>query len=528
VILAAAAALLAQAWAGVIAGGGGADLDAAYQPRRVAVLVGVQEYSDPALQGLRYATKDARDLGRVLGDPQLGDFDRVFVIEGASATRRAEMLEAIEVATADLQRDDTFLLYMGGHGTLTLDARAGSRLYFLPSDGVLDRPEATGIAVSDVEEMLHQLPARRRVLVLDTCHNGRGGRSAVAAPTAQLLAGFRGEPPPPRSVLEVSENEARLYAALLYQPAMEDAELQNGVYTHYLVDALSTSRAQADLDGDGLVDVSEAHAYAHDRTIGRTGGLQVPRAEYRVAGREEIFLSGAAGARGAAERAIVSAYDEILRRAKLLVNGTARGELPGTFAVEPGRHVIEIQSAEGSTIARRAMVVRAGERVRLEEMVRDRGPRVGVLGGATLVAGSDYFHSWNGSLMVAVERPVVLPQPWHTDVHLAVATASGLLRRDGEEWTTGMASLGATIGAEIGPGWAGPSVDVRVPFRSHPSEDQATILPAGGLSVGASIPVGALAIMLRADAMGTILGPADAPEPSFVGGLSIGLGSRDP
>ena len=47
-------ALLSAASAGVTEGPE-ADLDAVYAPRRVALLLGVQEYEDPKLQGLRYA-----------------------------------------------------------------------------------------------------------------------------------------------------------------------------------------------------------------------------------------------------------------------------------------------------------------------------------------------------------------------------------------------------------------------------------------------------------------------------------------
>ena len=69
--------LAGAAQAGVVKGEA-SGLDAVYAPRRVAVLVGVQEYDDPALQGLRFPAKDARDLGAALEAPAVGGFDRVF------------------------------------------------------------------------------------------------------------------------------------------------------------------------------------------------------------------------------------------------------------------------------------------------------------------------------------------------------------------------------------------------------------------------------------------------------------------
>lgn len=67
---------------------------------------------------------------------------------------------------------------------------------------------------------------------------------------------------------------------------------------------------------------------------------------------------------------------------------------------------------------------------------------------------------------------MALPLPWYSDVHLSVTGSTGILARDAQEWTTGMASLGATFGVEAGPAWVGPTVEARLPFRWHAAEDQ--------------------------------------------------------
>ena len=127
---------------------------------------------------------------------------------------------------------------------------------------------------------------------MDTCHNGRSdSKSAVNEPTASMLQSMRGDPPAPRDLRQVSESEARLFAAQYYQPAMEDPNLENGVYTHFLIQSMTEQREAADLNRDGLVDVTEAHDYARDYTIRHTGGMQVPRAEYRIVGKEEIYFT---------------------------------------------------------------------------------------------------------------------------------------------------------------------------------------------------------------------------------------------
>lgn len=506
------AALLAPtALAGVVAVAPGPA--GVFAPRRVALVIGVQQYTDPALQGLRFAEKDARDLGTALGSADVGGFDKVTVINGAAATSRDALRRAFAAATADLQRDDTFLLYLSGHGTLTLDPLDGSRLWFLPSDARLDEPVKTGLAVEEIEALVNALPARRRVLVLDTCHNGRSGsKSSLSPTTSRQLQGLRGEPPAPRAEREVAESEARLFAAQYYQPAMEDPTLQNGVYTHFLLQSLTGARRGADLDGDALVDVTEAHEYARDRTIAYTGGLQVPRAEYRIVGREEIYLSGRASERSAAEQALVSAYDRMLDRARLLVNGIPRGELPGLYAVEPGTQTIEIQTEDGRQLARQRVRLEAGGRLPIEDLVRRRAPAVDLLVGAAWQGGASVALPLNVSVGAVWVRPVSLPAPLRPDLHVDVELGSGRLPSTGTAVTSARFGAGATLGFDAGAVWLGPGLDLRVPLLVNVETGavESAVTGAGLASVGGEIPLGRThALELRVDASAGPLPLAD-------------------
>ncbi len=516
-------ALASLALAGAVATPGGAD--ASYKPRRVAVLVGIQDYEDPALKGLRFPEKDARDLGAVLGSPDVGGFDRVFVIEGHDATTRDGLLRSIKVATADLQRDDTFVLYLSGHGTLAIDPVEGSQLYFLPSDGRLDEPERTGLAVVDVEALVHELPARRRVMILDTCHNGRAGsRSAVSSPTQQLLSGFRGEPPAPRGGRDVSESEARLYAAQYWQPAMEDPTLENGVYTHFLIDALTAAEDRADLDEDGLVDVMEAHQYARDRTMTWTGGLQIPRAEYRIVGREEIFLGGARSLRGAAERALIAACDAVLSRAKLFINGTARGELPGVYAIDPGSQLVEIQTADGRTLMKERVTVSAGETLGVEELLRRRESTLSVLGGVAVHGGAPGVAPVGVSLAAIWANPIRV-SGWRSDVHLTADLAHGLAPIEQVEQSSGALALGVGFGPSFGPAWAALTVDARDNWRTSLYGSQAELGVAGGVAFGADVLVNQrLRVAIRADGWTGYQEWNGEPGATWGAGLRVGVG----
>ncbi|MDP6933126.1 MAG: caspase family protein [Myxococcota bacterium] len=495
------------ALAGVVTGQTAVDLDAVYAPRRVALLVGVQDYRDPALAGLRFAAKDAQDFARILGDPDLGGFDRVRVLSQGGETSGEGIHQALLDVTADLQRDDTFLLYLSGHGTLTVDPLEGSRLFFLPSDGELDRAEKTGIALADLEKALTALPARRRVLIADTCHNGRSGsKSALDASTRETVNTMRGVPPAPRNLHDVAESEARLYAAEYHQPAMEDPHLENGVYTHFLLRSLTDQQAAADLDRDGLVDIAEAHQYARDNTIEHTGGAQVPRAEYRIVGREEIFLSGEASSRSTAEKALLSALDDVLAQARVLVDGTPRGELPGLLAVEPGRHRVEVQTEDGRLIARQTVRLDPGTTMAIESLVGPQEPTWLLWGGTTARhgAGSATMHPWAAELEAGRFDLLDVGATTSWDLHLRGSWMQGTIPEQGDvSVAAGEVSLGLTFSSRLGPVHAGPLVEAMVPWRHFENvtglHRQATLTGAAGLRAWMWLPTGERRVALRYD-----------------------------
>jgi len=509
-------------------------LDAAYTPQRVAMVVGVDSYGDPELPSLRFAAKDATDLAEVLEDPSYGQFDRVWVLTGAEATTGRAIREALELATAELQRDDTFLLYLSGHGTLTLDGVEGTRLWFLPSDGELQSARDTGVAVTWLEEQVARVAARRRVLILDTCHNGRE-KSSLGAGTERLLAGMRGDPPPPRALREVSESEARLYAAQYYQPALEDPDLGNGVYTHFLLRALTDDAADADLSGDGLVDVAEAHDWARDRTIGYTGGIQVPRAEYRIVGREEIFLAGRPGARAAAERALLAATDALIDGAQVLIDGVPRGVLPDVVPLEPGRHRVEIQDARGRTLARQPVRVVAGETVMADSLLWQSRPGVELIAaGLTRRGETAGMHAAAGELELGWVDPLRGPWWLASDLHIRGSLGAGELDEEpGVEMITGVVSAGGGAGWRPVPLLAlGPQVELAAPWRYFETDGgvahrQAMITVALGGRAVARVAVGErLFASLRYDLRYLPYYYFEAGTSTLEQSLGLGLGAR--
>ncbi len=477
-------------------------LERAYRPRRVALVVGIDTYADPALGNLRYAAKDTRDLAAVLVNPAQGGFD--VVSQMAGTVSRESFWSAFGAATGYLQRDDTFLLYVAGHGTLDLSAD-GTVLYVLPSDGLLADAGKSGIAITDIEAAIAKLPSRRRVLVMDTCHSG-GGRSALAPSMQERIQGLRGPLPAP-TALEVSRWDVRLFAAHHNQPAVEDPNLQNGVYTHFFVQALTGT---GDTDKDGLVDVLEAHDWARDRTLEYTGGLQVPWVEATLVGRDAIYLSGQAATRKRAEWAIVTGLEALPRNAVLKVDGVTRG----AGALQPGRRDMVVE-VDGEAVMDRPVRVQAGERLDVGRLVEDREAWHMLEAGASWHGPNGWFPDW-----------AVRLGGWHLPADPAgarwVVGAAALWGLDAEPesdtFPTGMATLrgGFWAGGRV---LAGPTLGAGIAWRLPETGGQSGWLVVPGLH--AQVAAGSLVFALdpTLDIFATRAGPAIVPEISLASGI---------
>lgn len=315
--------------------------------RRLALLVGIDTYADSSLASLQFAAKDAAELGAALLDPAQGGFDLVQVLRPRERTS-SEVLMALQRWKKLLRPGDTALLYFSGHGMRWVDERGRSRLFLAASNTLRQDPLNTAIPVDALQDFLATLPAARRVLIVDACFTGDGKVDEEHA--AAAARAFLDEKLPLH--VKSSDKEAQLYSTTYGRPALESKSMQNGVYTGNLIAALGDQFDAADMDGDLVVSVSEAHDYARDRTMERTEGLQVPMVFYKVIGREEIILAGDSGSRKRVELAFVSAYEGAQQGLRMFVNGQERGTFPRSLLVPPGQHSVEFRTLSGKVVDR--------------------------------------------------------------------------------------------------------------------------------------------------------------------------------
>jgi tetratricopeptide (TPR) repeat protein len=214
-------------------------------PQRWALLIGVTKYSH--LPSLRFCARDMQKLEEVLvessGYPRKNVRLLADVGDGksADATNNATVQAAWKSLLEQVQENDTVLFAFSGHGME--DAGKG---YLMTSDADPKRVAETALAMSWVYGLLDQCPAKSKVVLVDACHSGATKGKSFSQ---QSLVG--------------GDGVYGLFSCKSNQESWEDPNLQHGVFTYYLVNAL---RGEADLrenngNGDQHVSADEVFQY---------------------------------------------------------------------------------------------------------------------------------------------------------------------------------------------------------------------------------------------------------------------------
>ncbi len=347
-----------------------AQLDLAHAGKRLALVVGINQFADPGWRPLRFAAKDADDLAHVLSDKDHGGFD-VSTPHGATTTSRSALMsEVANLRQRNTSPDDVVVIYFSTHGTLARNPRGELKRYLVASDTRLDDVRNTGLELDELEKALDSLPSRRKVLILATCHSG-AGKSLLPREVLKELEGTKAPflAPP---LEETSRASIVLAACDWGETAREDENLANDIYTHFLVEALLRP---ADRNGDGAVTATEAHDYARRRTYEFTHGQQRPSAQVLEVGADPVILSGHIDRLGRPE---LFGYEAALDGVFLRVDTDEPLTLPGALALPEGEHQVQLTKGDGTTLYSGELKLRAGERFDVGELANRPEPKIGI------------------------------------------------------------------------------------------------------------------------------------------------------
>jgi uncharacterized caspase-like protein/WD40 repeat protein len=239
------------------------------KPRLVVLAAGINDYADERLQ-LNFAVADAQSLADALtkaGDGVYAGVD-VTLLRDKEVTR--EGLNAAFAAMSNkVKPGDVFVFYVAGHGK-TVDGR----YYFGQQDiRVTDLASIAkqGIAQDEWQSWFAGIPARKSVLLFDTCESGSLTADAADGNVLeQQAASGRLAQATGRTILTASSSE---------QLALEGVG-GHGLFTYQLLDALG----RADSDGNGMLELTELAAFVYSQVSLATNNEQVP--QVRIGGAD--------------------------------------------------------------------------------------------------------------------------------------------------------------------------------------------------------------------------------------------------
>ena len=222
-------------------GGGGGD--------RWAVVVGVDQYERSEISTLRCAAKDAQDFAAAL--QTVGGFapENVKLLvtgaEGDFKPNAANVVYWLGWLRQNAKAADTVVFFFAGHGFSSDGVQ-----YLLPIEADTRNPSTlrrTCLRLTEVRQELDGIEAQRVVVFIDACRNEPRADRAEGdnRMTAEMEEALRGQA------------RAVYYACSVGERSFERADVDNGVFTHYLLQGLGGKAAAA----DGYVDLLTLKAF---------------------------------------------------------------------------------------------------------------------------------------------------------------------------------------------------------------------------------------------------------------------------
>jgi len=260
-----------------------------------ALVVGVNQFKDPSIPGLRFAVNDSTSFAKYLTDPKGGRFqrDRVKTLSNEEATL-VGFRAGLGWLRANAQPNDLVVIYISSHGS-PRDSDPNGVSYIIMNDTDPSDPAklyATSVQMIDlVEQINREIKARRVVLFLDTCYSGDASAAGRQADGSRRFAPVwtQGQAPATEETaatsafsaalnnLKIGEGRAVITASRANEESWENASLKHGYFTYYLINALMENGGTQTL-GDVFPKVrQEVSSTVSKEHVGKT---QTPSCEF--------------------------------------------------------------------------------------------------------------------------------------------------------------------------------------------------------------------------------------------------------
>ena len=228
----------------------------------VALVIGIGKYREEAIPPVKYAARDAEVMAKYLEN--LGGVPKaniqVLTDEKASKSDIQAYLE--DWLPRRVNEDSTVFLYYSGHGA---PDPQGREAYIVPYEGQPDFPSKL-YPLQNIYASLNKLPAKRVIVMLDSCFSGAKGRSVTQEGARPLVMHLDNILPAGQKVIVVA-------GATGNQISSDYDRVKHGLFTYYLLRGL---RGEADRNSKGVVNLEDLYQYVK-KNVSEKASLELNR-----------------------------------------------------------------------------------------------------------------------------------------------------------------------------------------------------------------------------------------------------------
>jgi hypothetical protein len=173
-----------------------------------ALIIGINDYADPAISGLDRPIQDAQTFFNTITSRYTFNEENVRLLKNATST---EIFASLDYFAKRVSSDDSFLIFYAGHGVWDGDAEIG---YWLPSDA---RKSMTRdwFRNSTLRDYLKQIKSKHTLLISDACFGGSIFKSRAAFTDATLAINMLYELPSRKAMTSGTMTEVPDQSAFL-------------------------------------------------------------------------------------------------------------------------------------------------------------------------------------------------------------------------------------------------------------------------------------------------------------------------
>jgi hypothetical protein len=166
---------------------------------------------------------------------------------------KLNIMNALETLSKKSTSDDKVLIFFSGHGAQITGRIKGE--YLCPVDGDISDPEETFISSNEFTLAIRNIMASQLIVIMDACH--AGGVGEPKDPYVGLKAGLTD-----KSYNKISRGQGRVILASCKpdEVSWELQDMQNGLFTHFLLQGLKGASARK----DGTIWLSNLFGYVSE------------------------------------------------------------------------------------------------------------------------------------------------------------------------------------------------------------------------------------------------------------------------